>query len=213
MAACEVAIVGAGPYGLSVAIHLRRAGVETRVHGQAMSFWKGMPNGMLLRSNWGATNMVELSGELSLDEYQASTGARFRQPVPLAKFVAYGEWVQRQGVPDLDPRLISCIQQCIGGFRLWLDDGETLDARRVVVAGGIAPFAHVPTQFRQLPPDVASHSSELVDFARFAGQRVAVVGGGQSTLSPLRCSPRRELSRGPRTLPANHVAARQRREN
>ena len=36
----NVAIVGAGPYGLAAAAHLRRAGVEVRVIGQPMSFWQ-----------------------------------------------------------------------------------------------------------------------------------------------------------------------------
>jgi thioredoxin reductase len=31
---CEVAIIGAGPYGLSAATYLKAAGVQTRVFGQ-----------------------------------------------------------------------------------------------------------------------------------------------------------------------------------
>jgi cation diffusion facilitator CzcD-associated flavoprotein CzcO len=37
---CDVAIVGAGPYGLSAAAHLRAAGVEARVFGRTMEFWE-----------------------------------------------------------------------------------------------------------------------------------------------------------------------------
>ena len=35
---CEVAVIGAGPYGLSVASHLRAADIETKVFGETMSF-------------------------------------------------------------------------------------------------------------------------------------------------------------------------------
>src|SRR5215469_8799576 len=31
---CEVAVVGAGPYGLSLGAHLKSAGIETRVFGR-----------------------------------------------------------------------------------------------------------------------------------------------------------------------------------
>src|SRR6185503_3542472 len=37
-------------------------------------------------------------------------------------------------------------------------------------------------QFYGLPPALASHSSEHRDLSRFTGQRVIVVGGGQSAL-------------------------------
>jgi glycerol-3-phosphate dehydrogenase len=39
MAAVNIAIIGAGPYGLSLAAHLRHRGVEFRAFGQPMQFW------------------------------------------------------------------------------------------------------------------------------------------------------------------------------
>ena len=48
---CEVAVIGAGPYGLAVAAHLKAAAIATRVFGQPMSFWRdNMPRGMRLQS-------------------------------------------------------------------------------------------------------------------------------------------------------------------
>jgi hypothetical protein len=179
---CEVAVIGAGPHGLSAAVQLRRAGIETRVFGRCMSFWQTMPEGMLLRSNWSATNMVEPVGPLSLDAFKADSGARFETPVPLDRFVEYGEWVQRSAVADLDTRLVARIERCPEGFMLELEDGERLTAGRVVVACGIAPFAWRPPEFDHLPPELASHTSEHRDLSRFSGRRVAVVGGGQSAL-------------------------------
>ena len=70
----DIAIVGAGPHGLSAAAHLRRSGAEVRVLGQPMSFWQTMPVGMLLRSNWTATCIAEYQGPLSLDSFLAATG-------------------------------------------------------------------------------------------------------------------------------------------
>ena len=47
--AVDVAIVGAGPYGLSLAAHLRGAGVGFRQFGLPMQLWRAaMPNGMFL---------------------------------------------------------------------------------------------------------------------------------------------------------------------
>ena len=72
----DVAIVGAGPYGLSTAAHLRKIpGLNTRVFGETMSFWeRHMPAGMLLRSPWSASHIADPKDELTLDAYVAARG-------------------------------------------------------------------------------------------------------------------------------------------
>ena len=56
----EVAIVGAGPYGLSLAAHLNGAGIQTRVLGRPMDSWRShMPQGMLLKSDPFASNLSQ----------------------------------------------------------------------------------------------------------------------------------------------------------
>jgi FAD-dependent urate hydroxylase len=176
----EVAIIGAGPHGLSAAVHLRRAGVAAHVFGVPMSFWRGMPKGMRLRSNMSATNMIEPAGPLSLGSYMAEIGERFGHPVSLRRFVDYGSWVHRTAVPDVDARRVTDVSRKGGGFALTLADGAQVTARRVVVACGIAAFENMPGGFDHLPAELASHTGHHDDLARFAGKRVAVVGAGQS---------------------------------
>jgi hypothetical protein len=178
----EVAVIGAGPHGLSAAIHLRRAGVRAHVFGAPMAFWKSMPEGMLLRSNTPATSMIEPVGSLSLTGYAEATGIRLEQPVALSDFVAYGSWVQRTAVPDVDERAVTALERAGDAFNLDLDGGELVSARRVVIACGIAPFEHMPMGFDRLPADHLSHTARHRDLRTFVGQRVAVVGGGQSAL-------------------------------
>jgi hypothetical protein len=178
----DVAILGAGPYGLAAAAELRRVGVDLRTFGDPMSFWRTMPERMLLRSNWTATCIADYRGPLSLDAYCQATGNRFGRPIPLERFIEYGEWVQRQVAPDVDRRTVVRVEADGAGFRLALDDGDELRAGRVVVACGIAPFARRPPQLAGLPPEYATHTSDHRGFSRFAGQQVLVVGGGQSAL-------------------------------
>ncbi len=181
--ACDVAIVGAGPYGLAAAARLREVtGLELRVFGAPMSFWEAMPEGMLLRSAWDACNIGFPSGELSLDRYQALSAERFGKPVPLEAFVSYGRWFQRTAVPDVDRRRVMSITQGQRGYQLVLEDSETLRAGRVIVAAGIGSFPWRPREFQELPSSLASHSSEHRDLSRFAGTSAIVVGGGQSAL-------------------------------
>ena len=147
-----------------------------------MSFWRGMPKGMLLRSNWPATCIGEHDGELSLDAYQAETRASFGTPVPVERFIEYGDWVQGKVVPDLDRRRVVAIRRPQERFRLELEDGDIVEAGRVVVACGIERFASVPASFAGLPSELASHTGSHHDLGVFAGRRLAVVGGGQSAL-------------------------------
>src|SRR6476620_3053527 len=114
---CNVAIVGAGPYGLAVSCHLRTIGVDTRVFGEPMSFWsEHMPAGMLLRSSWEAGQIADRRGDVTLAAYQAESGATFGAPVPLSDFVAYGRWFQRRFVPDVDVRRVSQIEPAQSAF-------------------------------------------------------------------------------------------------
>jgi len=177
----DVIVIGAGPYGLAAAAHLGAAGANIRVFGSTMSFWtEQMPNGMLLRSPWGASHISDPGWALTLDAYERGKGTPLRRPVPLGDFIAYGHWFQQRAVPEVDPRRVERVDALGNGLRVTLEDGESVDTRRVAVAAGISPFAFRPAEFAPLPRDLATHSSEHADLAPFAGRRVAVVGGGQS---------------------------------
>src|SRR5580692_6301305 len=103
--ACEVAVIGAGPYGLSVAAHLRHAGFTTKVFGEPMSFWRHhMPKGMRLRSPWRATPMSDPAEKFSLDAFAAAQRADPTAPLMLENFVAYGDWFCSRAVGDVDRR-------------------------------------------------------------------------------------------------------------
>jgi cation diffusion facilitator CzcD-associated flavoprotein CzcO len=147
-----------------------------------MGFWRTMPAGMFLRSNRSATNIAERQGSLSLDAFEADTGVEVVAPVPLERFVAYGDWVQKRAVPDVDRRMVNRVARDNGGFRVTLEDGDELAARRVVIACGIERFAQLPAELARLGADLVSHTGEHADPRRFAGRRLAVVGGGQSAL-------------------------------
>jgi cation diffusion facilitator CzcD-associated flavoprotein CzcO len=182
-ASCQVAIIGAGPYGLAAAAHLRANKIETRILGEPMEFWeRHMPRGMFLRSGAGASNLDDPDGHLRLDSYRALHHLPQAKPVPIEDFVRYGHWFQKQAVPDVDRRRVTHLAGEAGGFRVRLQDGEEFQARRVVVATGLGAFARRPAQFDGLPASLVSHSFDHSDLSRFARQRVVVVGAGQSAL-------------------------------
>ena len=177
-------IVGAGPNGLAAAAHLREAGIQIRSFGEPLEAWsRHMPAGMLLRSQRRSSHIADPHQALTIEAYEQAEAVRVgRRALTLDEFIDYGRWFQHQAVPDLDTRQVTRVARSRDAFQVALEDGEELDASRVVVAAGLAPFMHCPEVFAGLPPAVVSHSYEHSDLAVFAGLRTAVIGSGQSAL-------------------------------
>ncbi len=185
MERCDVAILGAGPYGLSAAAHLvQLKGLDVRLFGEPMSFWEQhMPKQMLLRSPWAGSHIADPGNRYSLDAYRTLNGNHdLADPVPLKNFIRYGHWFHQQAGLASDRREVLRIELAPEGYRLRLEDGRTLSSRRVVVAAGIQPFAHRPAMFAGLPASLVTHTADHRDFGEFRGKEVIVIGGGQSAL-------------------------------
>src|SRR5262245_2946491 len=182
----DVAIVGAGPYGLSIAAHLSHLGVPFRIFGKPMDGWlTGMPHGMLLKSEGFASSIYHPDGSLTLDQYCREKRLPYADiglPVPLETFCEYGLAFQQKFVSMLEKNLVTALNRSPYGFTMTLDSGESVAARRVVVAVGISHFSYVPSSIEGLPRKFVSHSSAHADLTAFKGRDVVVLGGGASAI-------------------------------
>lgn len=189
-----VVVIGAGPYGLSVAAHLRAAGVPVRIFGEVMGSWRhAMATGMFLKSTPDATDLSAPGPGGRLADFRRVHGEpelTELTPIPCDVFVRYGQWFQKRYVGDVEPARVADVDRAPGaaGFVVRLDDGRQLSAAAVVVATGLNGLAHLPKELLRLVPEgpgagaLVSHTSHHSDLSRYAGQRIAVVGGGQSAL-------------------------------
>ncbi|MFF2509769.1 NAD(P)-binding domain-containing protein [Streptomyces sp. NPDC058086] len=189
-----VAVIGAGPFGLSTAAHLRARGIPVRVFGEPMVSWRDhMPEGMLLKSTPVASSLDAPQPGHTIADYCDAAGIRRlvtdEDIIPVETFIAYGEWFQQQLVPELERvRVVSVDRRGGEGFELKLDSGESFTARAVVVATGLYGLAHLPPELGgaaadgPTPTGPVSHSSQHHDLTRFSGKELIVVGAGQSAL-------------------------------
>jgi cation diffusion facilitator CzcD-associated flavoprotein CzcO len=182
----DIAIVGAGPYGLSIAAHLNASAIPFRIFGSPMSVWATrMPRGMRLKSEGFASSLSDPESKFTLRDYCHQEGIPYSDigdPVQLETFVAYGLAFQKRFVPNLEDRLVTSLRREGAGFGLLLQDGEKVFARRVIIAVGITYFANVPPVLAALQPGLVSHSSAHSDLKGFRGCRIAVVGAGASAI-------------------------------
>ncbi len=182
----DIAIVGAGPYGLSLAAHLKDRGQRVRIFGSPMKFWSHhMPQGMHLKSEGFASSLSDPAAEFPLKAYCAEMSLPYADvglPVPIETFISYGCEFQRRYVPHLENTQITSVKESSGDFSLTTSTGETLRARQVVVAAGISNFAFIPPELAAVPKNLLSHSSQHSDLGGFRGRKVAVLGAGASAV-------------------------------
>ncbi len=181
----DVAVIGAGPYGLSVAAHAAASGLDLKVFGRTMASWRDhMPEGMFLKSEPWSSNLSDPSGAHTLGHFGAARGFEtvHGRPLPIGAFTEYGLWFAERAVPPVDERTVTLVAPDRGGFRVGTADGESVHARTVVLAVGVMPFVSVPGELTGLPPQYVSHSSGHRDLARFRGRDVVVAGAGQAAL-------------------------------
>ena len=182
MQTTELLVIGAGPYGLCIAAHAKDLGLSVAVVGESMAFWKhNMPSGMLLRSglDWHLDASEVHTLEAFLEERRIPRTAA--KPMPVETFRDYAEWFRECKQINVQPLHVDRVHRVDGQFEAHCDNGETIRARRVVAAPGLAPFTNVPGELSAgLPCDRMAHTATLVDFRRLSGKRCLIVGGRQS---------------------------------
>src|SRR4051794_20294635 len=147
MMTVENVIVGAGPYGLSIAAHFRANNIETLVIGRPLASWRDhMPAGMILKSETFASNLSDPQRQYTFEHFYKLRGIAYRpvgDPLGIGNFIGYADWFRQQAAPDVRDVTLRNLRRVENGFELALDDGSRVRAERVILATGYANFPHM----------------------------------------------------------------------
>ena len=186
MRTTNIAVIGAGPYGLSISAHLSGKGISHEVFGQPMSSWRdAMPTNMLLRSEPHASNLWDPERRYTFERFCGEKGLPYKasgRPVPIGQFLDYAKWFQQHAAPGVQDLKLMKLSQRDGKFHLEFANGETIQAGNVIIATGHRFFRNIPPALANLPSDLCSHSGDHRDLTPFKGKDVLVIGAGQSSL-------------------------------
>jgi thioredoxin reductase len=182
----ETVIVGAGPYGLSIAAHLKQTGLPFQILGTPMEIWRNhMPAGMYLKSEPFASNLWDPERRYTLEQFCKERNLPYQSignPVSLERFLEYTEWFRRHAVGNVIDIKVRTIRRDAAGFNLELVDGCRIEARNVILATGPMAFRFVPPEIAHLPAPLCLHSVDIQEPREFAGRDVTMLGGGQAAL-------------------------------
>src|SRR5262249_24675993 len=179
-------IIGAGPYGVSIAAHLRSIGMPFRIFGISMHRWRAqMPDGMYLKSEGCGSSLSDPAGHPTLSRYCTEQGlppGEWGEPVARAVCTQYALSFQQDLVPNVENSMVTAVHKSRNMFELELSSGEILNAERVIIATGLEHMTYAPPELDQLPANLRSHSADHYDLSKFKGKDVIVIGAGQSAL-------------------------------
>ncbi|HVP62926.1 MAG TPA: NAD(P)-binding domain-containing protein [Myxococcaceae bacterium] len=178
-------IIGAGPYGLSLAAHLAARNFEHRIFGTPMRFWLNVAaagSRRYLKSYCFGTNLSTPKPGFAFADYNSPRQLETFEPCSISNFAEYGQWFQENNVPWVEPIDVVTVDRQGDGFALKLANDAQLLASRVVIATGLSDFAYTPSALGSLSSQLCTHTAKVTSFESFRGQDVAVIGGGQSAL-------------------------------
>lgn len=182
-----VLIIGAGPYGVSIALELHRRGVPFVVHGEPFSLWhRHTLSAASLRSDVHVSEVFTKDRRHRLDSFMDATlppadARRVRQGrVPVSLFRDYLRQVQsRLPFPIVEQRITGLCGDG-NGFVATTAGGETIAASQVVLACGVEGHRYLPPCLADLDSERVVHGWHVQQYESARGQRILIVGSGQS---------------------------------
>ena len=181
----DLLIIGAGPFGLSMAAYARHYNLDFSIVGKPMEFWKNnMPAGMYLRS--GLDWHIDPEDEHTFYKFLESQNINPEDvnPISLDLYLRYVEWFRREKGIDPINSYVTRIDHSNDNnypFRAHLDNNSIIESKATVIAIGFRYFKYIPKELSSsLPEEKYSHTCDLINFKHLKSKDCVILGGRQS---------------------------------
>lgn len=177
-------IIGAGPYGISLAYDLWDRGVPFEIAGKPFDLWMNhtMPS-MAIRSDRHTSEIYTRRGVFDLTAYirkvrpdDAEQVIKDRLPSDL--FRDYLRHVLKTLPFSIENQKVETLKKENGYYISRLEDGSIIHSEEVVLASGIEPHKQVPAALEGYTR--VQHGWETASYSGSNGKKLLVIGGGQS---------------------------------
>ncbi|QFT88168.1 Thioredoxin reductase [Bacillus sp. THAF10] len=177
----DVIIIGAGPFGISLASHVVSHELSYKLFGYPMDFWKNqMPQDMFIRTPHEFVSLSDAKDEWTVQNFAKETGTELVTPLPRPVFVAYANWFAKKSGIEFTNEKVKLVHNNGNYYEVISESGDRYLTKNVIVATGVEHYQYLPNFLKDLPSHYVSHTSGYTDFSRFKDSKVVVMGSGQS---------------------------------
>lgn len=175
-------IVGAGPYGLSLANYMSEMGQDFKIIGKPMELWKNHTfTDASLRSDMATSEIAHPDNAYSLSTFRNQKGRASgagSERVSVQEYRQYIDWVLNALPYEIIEVYLNNLSQKEDHFEAELTSGEKILAKQVVIATGVAHHLKVPDEFSKARDVIHSYYTQEIEALQ--NKKVLVVGAGQS---------------------------------
>ncbi|RXT07215.1 NAD(P)-binding domain-containing protein [Ammoniphilus sp. CFH 90114] len=177
----DLVIVGAGPYGISLAAHAQASGLTYKLLGKPMGFWRHkMPPEMFIRTQVDYIGLSDPHEQYTFAQYQKEKNIELTYPVSRTAWVDYAFWFAERNQVTFTEECVRHVNYKQGRYFVITDQETSLECKHLVIAIGLTHAEYIPNNLLHLKGKWLSHTNGYTDYQPFSGKSVAVVGGGQS---------------------------------
>lgn len=182
----KIMIIGAGPYGISLAYELWERNIPFVIVGKPFDLWFNHTlDTMSIRSDRHTSEIYTRKNVFNLTSFikrydPKKAGSIIRKRLPCQLFRAYLKEVLDKLPFDILEHKVNYVSKEGGLFTSELDNGQVISSESVVIATGITHHKIMPKPLAALEHSHVLHSWDVQEYDQWTNKKILVIGGGQS---------------------------------
>lgn len=183
----KIFIIGAGPYGISIANSLHKKNIPFAIAGKTFSLWyEHTLDSMSIRSDWHSSEIYEADDKYSVRDFicrkysLAQAKKIMSHKLPVDVFRDYLRFIESDVPYKITSQHVVKLSKNGNTFISELENGDKIESEAVVLATGIEAHKYLPESLQNLNTPDLIHTWDVHKYAAWKNKSVLVIGAGQS---------------------------------